>query len=199
MIDLPTRLRDLIKQLAKLPGLGSRSAERLAMAILKKSASDLLNLTNAITEAKSALTKCNKCGMLVDDLGCLVCDNPARDTTLILVLEEPLEVYTIEKSGKYNGLYHILGGAIDPASGVYPEDLNIEALINRVKNGSVTEVILATNLTLQGETTALYLKEYLKPFSVKVSILARGVPSGAQLSILDAATLANALDNRTSI
>lgn len=199
MIDLPIRLRELIKQLSKLPGLGSRSAERLAMSILKKSNEELKNLTMAITDAKAVLSHCTLCGMLVDDHGCLVCNNPSRDCSVILVIEEPLELYNIEKSGKYNGLYHILGGAIDPAAGVYPEDLSINALIDRIKDSPVKEVIFATNSTLQGETTALYLKEYLKHYPIITSILARGVPSGAQLGILDAATLANALEHRTNI
>jgi recombination protein RecR len=189
----------LIEEFSKMPGIGARSAERLAFHVLKSDKSDAESLADSIREVKENVKFCKKCNNLSDGDLCSICSDGSRDASKICVVESPSSVIAMEKSGAYGGVYHVLLGELSPIDGVGPEELKIKELIQRVKKEDVKEVIVATDFTTEGETTALYVYEILKPFKLKVSRLARGVPVGASLEYADVATLQRALEERREV
>jgi len=200
MLGLPQALSDLIELLTRLPGIGPKAAERLGLALLRWEAADVDKLGRAFSEAASRVTECPTCGCLAQDGElCAVCDDGSRDESVLCVVEGPLDAVALERGGLFNGRYHVLGGALSPVSGVLPEDLSIEQLMERIADGEVREVIVATNASPDGEATAMYLRQELAETGVKLTRLARGLPSGSQLDYADAATLASALENRTEL
>ena len=188
----------LIEQLSRLPGVGAKSAQRLAFHIINMPEQDVVNLTEAITDAKANIKYCKECFTLTDDELCPICSNVARDHKTIMVVEHTRDMAAYEKTGKYNGVYHVLHGAISPMLGVGPGDLKIKELIKRLE-GDVDEVIIATNSSLEGETTAMYLSRLIKPTGIKVTRIASGVPVGGDLEYIDDVTLLRALEGRTQL
>ena len=186
----------LVEQLAKLPGIGKRSAERIAFYMLKQPVEDAMELTRAIDDMKKNVLHCTQCFNLSESDLCPICSDHARDQGLIMVIEQPSDAMPLETTGMYRGVYHVLMGAIAPLDDVGPGELNIHTLLTRVKSGSVHEVILATNPTLEGDGTALYLSQELDKTGVKISRLARGMPTGSQLEMLSKAVLADAIEGR---
>jgi len=189
-------LERLINQLTRLPGIGERSARRLAFHILKQPKNETLRLIEAIRAVKDKVKRCSICNNFSEEDPCAICKDEGRDKSVICVVEEPQDVFLFEKIREYRGLYHVLGGAISPLKGVNPEDLNIESLLERVKEGKVKEIILATDPDTEGEATAIYLFKLLSPFKVKVSRLAHGLPAGGDLEFADEITLTHALRGR---
>ena len=185
----------LISELAKLPGIGRKTAQRLAYHILSMDTQSAYALANAITAAKDQVKACSVCNNITDQDPCAICDNPKRDRSVICVVQDAKDVVAIERTKEFKGLYHVLGGAISPMEGVGPEDLHIQSFMRRLTT-QVQEVILATNLTIEGETTAMYLARLIKPFHIKTTRIARGIPAGADLEYTDEATLAGALAGR---
>ncbi|MGD2278791.1 MAG: recombination mediator RecR [Candidatus Omnitrophota bacterium] len=199
MKGFPKPMNRLIEEFSKMPGIGARSAERLAFHVLKSDKSDAESLADSIREVKENVKFCKKCNNLSDGDLCSICSDGSRDASKICVVESPSSVIAMEKSGAYGGVYHVLLGELSPIDGVGPEELKIKELIQRVKKEDVKEVIVATDFTTEGETTALYVYEILKPFKLKVSRLARGVPVGASLEYADVATLQRALEERREV
>ncbi len=189
-------LARLIEELYKLPGIGPKSAQRLAYYILRQPAAEARALAAAILEVKEKISFCSVCQNVTDVDPCRLCTDERRDRSAICVVEEPQDVMVVERSGSYKGLYHVLHGAISPMDGIGPEDLKIKALVDRIGAGGVAEVILATNPNLEGEATAMYLARLLRPLGVKVTRLARGLPVGGDLEYADEVTLARALEGR---
>jgi len=187
----------LIQLLARLPGLGPRSARRAALHLIKKRELLLLPLASALAEAGSAIGVCGECGNIDSRSPCSVCADPRRDRSLICVVEDVSDLWALERSGALSGLYHVLGGTLSPLEGVGPKDLNIEGLIERAGAPTTREVILALNATVEGQTTAHYLMDRLGDLDVKVSRLAQGVPLGGELDYLDEGTLSAAIRART--
>jgi recombination protein RecR len=186
----------LIQMLAKLPGLGPRSARRAALHLVKKKEALMRPLAETMRAAIDSVRPCSTCGNLDSSDPCLVCTDPRRDRTLICVVEEVGDLWALERAGAFRGLYHVLGGTLSAIDGIGPEDLNIGKLVARSAESGVKEVILATNATVDGQTTAHYLTERLKPTGVAVSRLAHGVPVGGELDYLDDGTLTAALKAR---
>jgi recombination protein RecR len=189
----------LIEELHKLPGVGPKSAQRLTYYLLRAPQEEAKALAEAILEVKEKITFCSICQNVTDRDPCLICANSERDASLICVVEEPLDILALERTHSYNGLYHVLHGVISPMDGVGPEHLKVEELLERLKGGSVQEVILATNPNLEGEATAMYLGRLLRPLGVRVTRLARGLPSGADLEYADDLTLTRALEGRQEV
>lgn len=194
---LPDALKKLIHELAKLPGVGPRGAERIALHIITDGKNSALLLADAISAAIDEVGFCDVCGALAKkgEL-CGVCANPARDKTKICIVEKPLDAVAVERSGVYGGVYHVLGGVLSPIEGITPDDLKIPELMSRIKNDGVTEVIVATNPSAEGDVTASYIAEELRPLGVKATRLARGLPSGGQVDYADSDTLEMAMANR---
>lgn len=185
-----------IEELSKLPGIGRKTAQRLALFILKSSEEDVNKLVNSLLELKTKLHYCSKCyNLAVEDL-CEICKNPKRDQTLLCVVEEASDVIAIEKTNEFNGVYHVIGGVLSPLSGIGPEDLKIKELIKRFEDERISEVILALNADTEGETTALYLARLIKPIVTKVTRIARGLPIGGDLEFADEATIGRAMLSR---
>ena len=193
----PKSANILIEQLAKLPGVGKATAQRLAFFILKSDQQDNINLAHAIKEIKEKITFCVDCGIIAESEICSICLDENRDEKIICVVEEPQDIYSFEKTNSFKGRYHVLGGVLSPLDGVGPDELNIEKLYNRVDSGM--EVILATNPSVEGDTTCLYLSGKLEDRGVKVTRLARGIPVGSDLEYMDELTLVRAMEGRTSI
>ncbi len=192
----PKPMARLIEAFKKMPGIGAHSAQKLTFYILQASRKETDSLIRSIGEVKQNVRFCRTCNNLSDEDICSICSDTARDPKLVCVVEDPNGVIAMEKSGVYNGVYHVLLGELSPIDGVGPDELKITDLVKRVGTDGVEEVILATDFTTEGETTALYLLEVLKPFDIKVSRLARGVPVGASLEFADSATLQRALEER---
>lgn len=195
----PEPMARLIEELRKLPGIGPRSAQRLAFHILDSSQESIERLLNAITEAREKVRHCSICGNLATTDPCTLCTSTGRDRSVICVVQEPRDVVAMEKTHEYKGLYHVLGGAISPMEGIGPEQLRIKELVERLKSGEVKEVILATDLNVEGEVTATYLARLLKPLGVKTTRLAHGLPVGGDLEYADEVTLAKALEGRREL
>ena len=193
----PKSANILIEQLAKLPGIGKATAQRLAFFILKSDQQDNINLAHAIKEIKEKITFCVDCGIMAESEICSICLDENRDEKIICVVEEPQDIYSFEKTNSFKGRYHVLGGVLSPLDGVGPDELNIENLYNRVESGM--EVILATNPSVEGDTTCLYLSGKLEDRGVKVTRLARGLPVGSDLEYMDELTLVRAMEGRTTI
>lgn len=190
------RMAKLIEALNRLPGIGQRSAERIVFYLLKSSAEETARLADLLKEVRSGTRFCKRCNNLSDAELCRICEDPTRDMGVLCVVEDPKDIVSIEKAGAYRGLYHALLGSLSPLEGVGPEELRIQNLIRRVKEEKFQEVILATNPNTEGETTALYISEVLKPYGIKVSRIARGIPVGSAIEFMDPATLQRALEGR---
>jgi recombination protein RecR len=192
----PNSLRRLIALLAKLPGVGEKTATRLALHMLKMSPQSLRELGEAIAAIPEAVIRCSTCFNIADEDPCPICSDPARRSDLLCVVESPTDLVPIEKSGEYRGRYHVLGGAISPIDGVMPENLRVGELLGRLSRGGVAEVVLATNLTAEGEATATYLAGAIKPLNIRVTRIAYGMPVGADLEYTDEITVGRAIKGR---
>lgn len=186
----------LIGELSKLPGIGPKTAQRLAFHIIRQDEADVERLAASITEAKKKIRYCNVCGTLTDSDVCPICSSPRRNQAMIMVVESTQDLAAYEKTGRYNGVYHVLHGAISSSLGIGPGDIRLKELLVRLQ-GDVEEVIIATNSTLDGEATAMYISRLIKPTGIKVSRIANGVPVGGDLEYVDEMTLVRALDGRT--
>ena len=195
----PEPLARLIEQLQRLPGIGAKSAQRIAFHLLKTPRADVELLADAMRDVKDRVTYCSVCSNITDADPCFYCQSPDRDRRLICVVEEPANVVAVEKTRGFNGLYHVLMGAISPLHGVGPDDLKIKSLLARVADGAVEEVIAATNPTVEGEATAIYLAKLLKPLGVRVTRIAMGVPVGSDLDYADEITMGKAMEGRREI
>jgi len=195
----PDPLARLIEQLQRLPGIGSKSAARLAFHLLKAPREDADLLCDAIRDVKDRIMYCSVCHNITDVDPCFYCTSPTRDPRVICVVEEPHNVEAIEKTKDFRGLYHVLLGALSPLHGVGPDDLKIKGLLARVTNGGVDEVILATNPNVEGEATAIYLARLLKPLGVRVTRIAMGVPVGSDLEYADEVTMHKAMEGRREV
>jgi recombination protein RecR len=189
-------IQDLIDELSRLPGIGPKSAQRLAFYMVKAPAEDARRLAEAILAAKEKVRFCRECYSVAEGELCRVCRDPGRDPTMICVVEEPKDQAAVEKAGVIKGRYHVLGGAISPLEGIGPDDLHVQELLDRVARDGVTEVILATNPNLEGNATAMYVAALLKPVGVRVTRLASGLPVGGDLEYADEVTLGQALEGR---
>lgn len=189
-------IQDLIDELARLPGIGPKSAQRLAFHLIKAQPEEAKRLAEAILRARERIGSCVECGNVAEGERCRICRDPGRDPTVLCVVEEPKDAATIEKAGVIKGRYHVLGGAISPLDGVGPEDLRVQELLDRVERDHVTEVIIATNPNLEGNATAMYVAALLKPLGVRVTRLASGLPVGGDLEYADEVTLSQALEGR---
>ena len=189
----------LVEALHKLPGIGPKSAQRLTYYLLRSTKAEARSLAEAIVDLKEKIILCSVCQNVTEADPCLLCDDPQRDRATICVVEEPLDILALERAGGHRGLYHVLHGVISPMDGVGPEDLKVDELVLRVRSGGVQEVIMATNPNLEGEATAMYVSRLLTPMGVRVTRLARGLPTGADLEYADNVTLARALENRQEV
>ncbi len=193
----PPALENLVEHFARLPGIGRKSAQRLAFHVLSLSEEEAVGFAQSILEAKRSVTRCPVCQNLTQGEGpCAICSGAKRDRKTICVVADPKDVIAFERSGEYNGVYHVLHGVISPMGHVGPDDLTVKELMSRVADGGVEEVIMATNPDTEGETTAMYLSRLLRPFEVKVTRLAYGIPVGSHLEYADDATLLRALEGR---
>ena len=193
---LPQPVRQLIDEFARLPGIGPKSASRLTFYLLRAANDQALELAEALQDLKQRTQFCSVCFNITENDPCLICEDETRDERLLCVVEEPLDVLAIERSRAFNGRYHVLHGAISPVEGIGPEDLKVDELIKRVQQGAFAEVILATNPTLEGESTALYLQRRLAAMGVRLTRLARGLPVGGDLEYTDEITLGRAVEGR---
>jgi recombination protein RecR len=191
-------MNKLIEQLSRLPGVGAKSAQRLAFHIINMPKEEVEGLASAMTDAKAHIKYCKECFTLTDDEICPICANEKRDHSTIMVVEQTRDMAAYEKTGKYEGVYHVLHGAISPMLGIGPSDIRLKELMKRLE-GDVQEVIIATNSSLEGETTAMYISRLIKPTGIKVTRIASGVPVGGDLEYIDEVTLLRALDGRTEL
>lgn len=198
-IDQQGLLAKLVRELVRLPGIGQKSAQRLAFHILKAEREDALRLAEAIQAVKDGLSFCRLCRNIAEEELCEFCRDPKRDRTKILVIEEPSTLYAIERAGGYRGLYHVLLGVLSPLDGVGPSDIRAEELLDRVQAGGVEEIIVATNPTIEGEATAIYLTRLLKPHHVRVSRIAYGIPVGMDIEYADEVTLVKSIEGRRDL
>ncbi len=189
----------LITELSRLPGIGGKTAQRLAFHILSMEEKEAMALSEAIADAKKSMTYCSVCGNLTDADPCAICSDPARNSSLICVVETPKDVAAMERIKEYGGLYHVLHGAISPMEGIGPEDINLKQLIIRLQQNDVQEVILATNPNIEGEATAMYIARLIKPSGIKVSRIAHGIPVGGDLEYADEVTLLKAVEGRREL
>ena len=191
-------MNKLIEQLSRLPGVGAKSAQRLEFHIINMPKEEVEGLASAMTDAKAHIKYCKECFTLTDDEICPICANEKRDHSTIMVVEQTRDMAAYEKTGKYEGVYHVLHGAISPMLGIGPSDIKLKELMKRLE-GDVQEVIIATNSSLEGETTAMYISRLIKPTGIKVTRIASGVPVGGDLEYIDEVTLLRALDGRTEL
>ena len=200
MQSFPQPIAQLIEAFAKLPGIGRKSAQRLAFYIINQSEAEAVDFAEAIITAKKKISYCTKCFHLTDVDPCYICSNPKRDQTIICVVEDPRDLLAIERTKEYHGLYHVLHGAISPMDGVGPEDIKIRELVIRLQTeDQVEEIIMATNPTIEGEATAMYLSKLLKGTGIKMSRLAHGIPVGGELEYADEMTLMKAMEGRREL
>jgi recombination protein RecR len=189
-------VQDLIDELGRLPGVGPKSAQRIAFYLLEADAADVKRLTTALTEVKDKVRFCQVCGNVAEDVECRICRDPRRDLSVICVVEESKDVVAIEKTREFRGRYHVLGGAISPIEGIGPDDLRVKELLQRLADGHVTEMIIATDPNLEGEATATYLARLVNPMGLRVTRLASGLPVGGDLEYADEVTLGRAFEGR---
>ncbi|HSI27110.1 MAG TPA: recombination mediator RecR [Aeromicrobium sp.] len=192
-------IQDLIDELGRLPGVGPKSAQRIAFYLLDAESEDVERLARAMSEAKAKVHFCSTCGNVTVDLECRICTDPRRDPTVLCVVEESKDVVAVERTREFRGRYHVLGGAISPIAGIGPDQLRIKELLARLQDDTVTEVIIATDPNLEGEATATYLIRMLTPLGLRVSKLASGLPVGGDLEYADELTLGRAFEGRTAI
>ncbi|UBK60837.1 recombination mediator RecR [Clostridium perfringens] len=194
----PVAIEKLIEEFAKLPSIGKKSAQRLTLHILNLPKDEVEEFANALVKARGTIKYCSVCGNFTDTYPCAICSNPNREKDIICVVEQPKDIMTMEKVKEFNGLYHVLHGTISPMQGRGPQDIRIRELVARM-SGDVKEVIVATNPTIEGEATAMYISKILKPLDVKVTRIAAGIPVGGDLEYADEVTLSKALEGRTVI
>lgn len=199
MPDFAEPLSRLIEELRRLPGIGQKSAQRVAFSVLRSSREDAERLAKALMDVKDKLGMCNICNNISDGEQCNICRNPNRDQSVICVVEEPPNIWPIESTRTFEGLYHILHGSISPLRGIGPEQLRIKSLVERMHSGEVKEVILATNPTVEGEATAAYISRLLKPLGLLVTRIAMGIPVGSDLEYADEVTMSKSLENRRQL
>ena len=192
-------VQDLIDELGRLPGVGPKSAQRIAFHILQTESFDVTKLANTLLEVRDKVKFCDQCGNVSEEITCGICRDPRRDPTFICVVEEAKDVVAIERTREFKGLYHVLGGAISPIDGIGPEQLRIRELMTRLADGTVTEVIIATDPNLEGEATATYLSRLLQTLEIKVTRLASGLPVGGDLEYADEVTLGRAFEGRRTV
>lgn len=197
MQGIPKSLQKLIDSFTVFPGIGKKTAQRLAFHVLRMNREEAANLARSIVDTKDKIQHCSRCYNISEEDPCEICTDVKREQSIICVVEDAMDVIALEKTSEYHGLYHVLGGLLSPLDGIGPDDLNIDALVTRIDG--VDEVILATNPSVEGETTAHYLSKLLKPKGVGVSRLARGIPVGSDVEYLDEATLSRALEGRVSV
>jgi recombination protein RecR len=189
----------LINELSRLPGIGPKTASRLTFYLLRQPREQALSLSQALTDLQEKVVFCSRCFNIAEKDPCEICEDEEREQSIICVVEEPLDVHAIERTGQYGGQYHVLHGAISPVEGIGPEDLKIDEILDRATNEEVQEVLLATNPNLEGEATAMYLARLLRPLPCRVTRLARGLPVGGDLEYADSVTLARALEGRSEV
>jgi len=194
-----SHINKLIEQLSRLPGIGAKSAQRLAFHILNMPKDQVEQLSASIVNAKANVQYCKNCYTLTDQEICPICNNPRRDRKVIMVVENTRDLAAYEKTGKYDGVYHVLHGAISPMLGIGPDDIKLKELMQRLSQDDIEEVIIATNSSLEGETTAMYISKLVKPSGIRVSRIASGVPVGGDLEYIDEVTLLRALEGRVEL
>ncbi len=199
MKQYPRPLAVLVNELSKLPGIGNKTAQRLAFHILSLDDKEAEQLAQSILTAKKEMRYCSVCGNLTDKDPCAICSDPARDASTICVVESPRDVMAMERIREYQGLYHVLHGAISPMDGIGPEDINLMSLIKRLQENDVKELIIATNPNIEGEATAMYIARLIKPSGIKVSRIAHGIPVGGDLEYADEVTLLKAMEGRREL
>lgn len=199
MIYTAESVEQLTEQFAQLPGIGRKTAHRLALYIVKMNREEVVTLARALVNVKDKVRYCSICSNITENDPCGICSNTKRDRTAICVVEEPTDVLAIEKTNEFRGLYHVLGGALSPLDGIGPEELRIKELLARLSNSSIEEIILALNPNVEGEATTLYLSKLLKPLGIKITRIARGLPIGTDLEFADEATLSRALEGRIAV
>ncbi|NLG10454.1 MAG: recombination protein RecR [Coriobacteriaceae bacterium] len=192
-------IQRLLDEFERLPGIGPKSAQRIAYWLLNASEQEAQRLADAIVEVKQVVHFCPRCFNYAEDDLCAICASDERNTTMICVVSEPRDITAIERTGEYNGIYHVLGGAISPIDGISPDNLTIKQLIERLADTTITEVIVATNPNVEGETTAIYLARLIKPLGIKVTRLASGLPVGGDLEFADEITLGRAIESRREL
>ena len=195
----PREFTKLINELAKLPGIGNKTAQRLAFNILQKSSEEAEKLSNAIIDAKNNIRECSVCGNLTDKEKCNICLDSRREQDVICVVESPKDLMSMEKIKEFRGVYHVLNGVISPIAGTGPDDINLKSLLNRIHENDVKEIILATNPNVEGEATAMFISRLVQPFNIKVYRLAHGIPVGGDLEFTDEITLLKAMQGRKEI
>ena len=196
MKDYPEPVSRLIAELKELPGIGAKSAQRIAFHILRAGREDAQHLAQAIQDVKEKIVTCSICNNVTDEEPCVYCSSPDRNSRVVCVVEEPPNVVAIEKTHEFKGRYHVLMGSLSPLSGMGPEQLKVAGLLARLGNGEVDEVILATNPNVEGEATAIYLSKLIKPLGIKVTRIAMGIPVGSELDYADEVTMGKALEGR---
>ncbi len=199
MPDFAPSVSRLIDELKRLPGIGQKTAQRLAFYLLRVDREQAFALSDAIREAKEKIRHCSVCNNLTDADPCLFCTNSSRNKSMICVVEEATNIQAVEKTRQFNGLYHVLGGSLSPLQGIGPDKLNIKNLIERLKGGTVEEIIVATSPTAEGEATAVYLSKLIKPLGVRVSRIAMGIPVGSDLEYADEVTMLKAMEGRRDL
>lgn len=198
-MSLPESLQDLVDQFKKLPGIGAKSAQRLAFHVLRTPREEAERLCDAVRNVKDKVTYCTVCNTITDVDPCVYCADEGRDRRIICVVEEPQNVHVVDKAGGFRGVYHVLMGAISPLQGVGPDELKIKGLLARIATGGVEEVILATSPTVEGEATAIYLARLLKPLGVRVTRIATGIPVGSDIEYADDLTMGKAMEGRREV
>jgi|SRR5579863_8123043 recombination protein RecR len=199
MPDFAPSITRLIDELRRLPGIGQKTAQRLAFYLLRVDREQALALSDAIREAKERIRECSVCNNITDNDPCLFCASATRNRSLICVVEEATNIQAVEKTRQFNGLYHVLGGALSPLQGIGPEQLKIKSLIERLKGGTVEEIIVATNPTAEGEATSVYLSKLIRPLGVRVTRIAMGIPVGSDLEYADEVTMMKAMEGRRDV
>jgi len=197
MGSFPNSVQSLIDRFARFPGIGKKTAQRMAFNVMKNNEMEAAELAESIMNVKANIRFCTICGGITENDPCNICTDPKRNKDMICVVEDPQDIFVFERSSSYRGVYHVLGGMISPLDGIGPDDLNLNKLIDRVKNN--TEIILATNPSVEGDTTALYINKLFSEKEVKITRLARGIPVGSAIEYTDEATLTRALEGRTSL
>jgi recombination protein RecR len=192
-------IEQLAEQFSQLPGIGRKTAHRLALYVLKMSREEVVALAKALVNVKDKVRYCSVCSNITESDPCAICSNSKRERTSICVVEEPHDVIAIERTHEFKGLYHVLGGALSPLDGIGPDDLKVKELLQRLASSSIEEVILALNPNVEGEATTLYLSRLLKPLGIKITRIARGLPVGSDLEFADEATLSRALEGRIAV
>ncbi|ENH98476.1 recombination protein RecR [Gracilibacillus halophilus YIM-C55.5] len=195
----PEPISRLIDSFTKLPGIGPKTAVRLAFFVLNMEEDDVLDFAKSLANAKRELTHCSNCGHITDQDPCAICQDEVRDSSVICVVQDPKDVIAMEKMKEFNGRYHVLHGAISPMDGIGPEDINVPALINRLKEEEVEELILATNPNIEGEATAMYISKLVRPSGIRTTRIAHGLPMGGDLEYADEVTLSKALEGRRDV